>query len=408
MKKKNAVVAVVMGLAMVASTTMPVFAATNSVQSKLDKNLKNAQKWAEKQTERLLPSSKPVTQASAVRQLMAAFAHVPSWPQNLEMVSPGQTSGFIWIDGKKNPYDKPSEWVGLKCVFPGEPASKYATLLKMTATKATGTVTAAQLSQWVVNWAVAARNVDMKLEPTQNPYGLLKLFSFFYGTDITGPHSIVTQKDMGAIRNNIVEVSRGWRLLARNKIQILAPLQDVRTTVGNFPIFSERRHLTGSQVPKYGPMIRAQDSATLTFGRNGDVVYRYQGGLGYVPETGGGFVTHKGIGYAAYSWMGHYADLAYTKDQPSLQAKGYDLPSPEVFSPTTKSRPTPLGLTFPQPSQRIFVELSSEIDNQYSVTNGQILFQTPMLVVGYTDGVVKWVEWLPPANSYPSEAMLYA
>ncbi len=408
MKKKNAVVAVVMGLAMVATTTMPVFAATSGVQGKLDKNLKHAQKWVERQTDKLLRTAKPVTQASAVRQLMATFNDVPSWPKNLEVISPGQTSGFQWLDGKKNPYDKPNEWVGLKCVFPGVPASQYTTLLRITPTKPTGTLTAAQLSQWVVNWEVAARRVDMKIEPTQNPYGLLKLFSFFYGTHITGPNSIVTQKDVSAIRNNIVEVSRGWRLLARNKIQILAPLQDVRTTVGNFPNFARVHHLTGDQVPKYGPMIDAQDSATLTFERNGNVVYRYQKGLGYVPETGGGFTTRKGIVYSAYSWPDYYAALAFKKDEPSLQAKGYDLPSPEVFSPAHKTHPGPIDVSFPKPAQRIFLELSSEIDNQYSITNGQILFQTPMLVVGYTDGIVKWVEWLPPATSYPAEAMLYA
>ena len=54
MGKRNAMAALAVGIAMMTTTTMPVFAATSSVQGKLDKNLKNAQKWAENQTQKLL------------------------------------------------------------------------------------------------------------------------------------------------------------------------------------------------------------------------------------------------------------------------------------------------------------------------------------------------------------------
>ena len=54
MGKRNTMAALAVGIAMMTTTTMPVFAATSSVQGKLDKNLKNAQKWAERQTEKLL------------------------------------------------------------------------------------------------------------------------------------------------------------------------------------------------------------------------------------------------------------------------------------------------------------------------------------------------------------------
>ncbi|GMA59252.1 hypothetical protein GCM10025858_38990 [Alicyclobacillus sacchari] len=250
-------------------------------------------------------------------QLIEVFNTIPSWPKGLQGVDP-QTQSTQW-DWKFKPIPE-SEWTGLACVFPGDSESKYAADLGIQLTNPNGPVTAGQLAQWILDWEVKARRVDMAWEPSQDPYTLLQDFSFFYGTDVKGPNSILTQKDMMAIRNNIVEVSRGWRQLGRNKVEMLAPLVDAEDLSGGFfYLAQDHRDWNVADWPSvYAKVIQMVDSEILTFEPNGTVLYSFKRDKGFAPSLTVAFL--KGSNQSCYSY---FSDLTSTKravlDRPTLQ-----------------------------------------------------------------------------------------
>jgi|GEM_PF-5057618 len=346
-------------------------------------------------------SNADVTQSSAISQLIGVFNHVPSWPKYLEAIDP-ETQSYNWTHVEDALPS--SKWTGLACVFPGSKPSQYADLLGITPSSPGAQVRASQLAQWIVNWEVKARRVDLKQEPTQNPFALLKLFSFFWGTSITGPQSVVTQSDMAAIRNNIVEVSRGWRLLSADRVQFLEPLADNVSIKDQFPVLVNNRQFTKSDWPKvYGAITKLQDSMTLTVETNGNVVYRYQKGTGYSLGIGGHFVNSKGIVYSSYSWK-----IAHL-----FRAVAFNEPNPEIFNPRVHLsdfsfvQSHELGMGLP-PEKGYVYYFDGLVINRFAAEKGLEVAPDLGFAIGYHDGHIDWVKQLGPASlNYPSEVYAY-
>ncbi|MCY0876012.1 MAG: hypothetical protein OWT28_07090, partial [Firmicutes bacterium] len=346
-------------------------------------------------------ASDAVTQASVISQLMAVFHDVPSWPKYLEAMDP-ETQSYDWAH--VDDAIAPTKWIGLACVFPGSKPSQYPLLLGIREATPKAQVTAGQLAQWIVDWEVSARRVDLSQEPTQNPFALLKRFSFFWGTEITGPKSVITGRDMATIRNNIVEVSRGWRILSRNQVQFLEPLADCVNIKIQFPTLVNNHQFTKADWPEvYGAIVKVQDSMTLTVEPNGNVVYRYQKGTGYSLGIGGHFVNQQGIVYSAYSWK-----IAHMFESAALNE-----PSPEVFEPLQHPVHFPfvqnheLGMNIPKTRGYVFFFDGMAI-NRFAAVHGLGVASDLSYAIGYVNGQVNWVKQLGPASlNYPSEVNAY-
>lgn len=353
-----------------------------------------------------------LTQQSAVNQLIAVFGDVSSWPKGLDSFNPTTQSGFYWIDDKTNPYS-PSQWVGLACVFPGDKPSQYASDLGMTISNPTGTVTAGQLAQWVVKWEVKARNVQMSWEPSQDPYTILSDFSIFYGTDIKGPSSIVNQSDMMDIRNNIVEVSRGWRQLAPNKVELLMPIVDAQYNFsGAFRSLVEIHDFSKADwSPVYAELIKTVDNQTYTAESNGTIVYQYMRGTGYTPGVSGLFVNQKSEAYSGYSFADELSLKAYKTDTPSLLAQAFNEPNTEVFDPKQhlENFVTQIaGFKVPAKGQTAFLSFTS-IVNPVTAKVGLSVASGLSFEFLYGNGKIQDVVQNNTASeNYPSEVLAYA
>ena len=293
MKKRNGLVAISVGLAMVATTTMPAFAATGNsnhsgsgVQSKLNKNLNNAQKWAEKQTQKLLGGKDP-TAAQVTAGLLKTYAKIQVWPKGLinppSWGSSPQTPAYWQTGVKKTPA---KDWVGLKTVFPGKPSSEWPKLLGMTNAPTNKPITAATLAKWILDWEIDAHKVNTDWEPTKNAFNLLRLYNFFYGTNLTKPTTVVSAHDLAEVENNIAEVSQGYRMLAANKVQLLMPMVN---HLGDTAPSAYSGYFTKGNFGWKGlaPTIRGFDSVTFTFEPSGNVTLNYNTheGLILVPNV---------------------------------------------------------------------------------------------------------------------------
>ena len=298
MRKRNALAAVTVGLAMVATTTMPTFAATansnhsgSSVQGKLNKNLKNAQKWAESQTQQLLGGKDP-TAGQVTAGLLKTYAKIQVWPKGL-LIPPNEgsqtTTATDWVSGAT--VSRPGAWVGLRTVFPGQPVSQWPKFLGMTNAPATKPITAATLAKWILDWEEAAHKVNTDWEPTKNAFNLLRLYNFFYGTNLTKPTTVVNAHDLAAVENNVVEVSQGYRMLARNKVQLLMPMinragDDAPSLYGGY--FTRKNY--GWKA--LAPTIRGFDTVTFTFQRDGNVMFNYDTHDGVILVLNAAFVRN--------------------------------------------------------------------------------------------------------------------
>ena len=169
------------------------------------------------------------TQGQMIRGLLATFDTIPSWP--------GSTPHGIYDFNPKTPNVTnpitPDAWVGLKCVFPTAKPSQYPGLLGIHTATPNAPVTAGQAAQWIVDWSVVARKMNLALEPTARPFQLLQDFSVFWGTKITSSNQTLTMSQAAMIRNNLVEACRGWRIVARNKIQFLEPFVTIGSGITN-------------------------------------------------------------------------------------------------------------------------------------------------------------------------------
>lgn len=342
-----------------------------------------------------------VTQASAISQLIAVFNEVPSWPKNLEAIDP-ETQSYDWVhvDGAI----PSSKWTGLACVFPGSKSTQYPALLGIHEVGTDAPVTAAQLAKWIIDWEVKARQVDLSQERTQSPFALLKMFSFFWGTGITKPQTVITARDMATIRNNIVEVSRGWRVLTSSQVQFLEPLADCINIKIQFPTLVNNHQFTRADWPEvYGAIVRVQDSMTLTVQPDGNVVYRYQKGTGYSLGIGGHFVNQQGNVYSSYSW----------KISHMFESVALNEPSPEVFNPHQHLVHFPfvqnheLGMSVPKTTGSIFFFDGMAI-NRFAAVHGLGVASDLCYAIGYANGHIIWVKQLGPASlNYPSEVDAY-
>lgn len=167
------------------------------------------------------------TQGAMIRGLIATFNDIPSWP-GLD------AHGRIYGQDPKSNILQPitaNAWVGLHCVFPTAQPSQYPHLLGIHTSTPTSPVTAGQAAQWIVDWSVVARKMNLALEPISNPFQLLQDFSVFWSTGITSPDQVLTTAEAAAIRNNLVEACRGWRILEENRIAFLEPFITIGSTV---------------------------------------------------------------------------------------------------------------------------------------------------------------------------------
>lgn len=392
-----------------------VYAATNTTNATSTGNTANTTASATSNATSNTTSSAPtssntLTQKSAVYQLIEVFNTIPSWPTGLQGVNPN-TQDAQW-DWKYKPIP-PSQWIGLACVFPGDPESKYAADLGIQMTNPNGPVTAGQLAQWIVDWEIKARHVNMAWEPSQDPYTLLQDFSFWYGTDVKGPNSVLTQKDMMAIRNNIVEVSRGWRQLGPNKVELLAPLVDAE-----YGVSAAFRGLARpgyefkiSQWPSvYLQLIRTVDSQNYTFLSNGNVVYRYTRGTGYTPNINGVFLNADQHAYSAYSYSDAVDVKAYRTNNPALQEQAFYEPDYQVFSPNehrVNISDSLVGFVPPKANQWCFVS-GTTITDPYNARQGGWVASGLTFEFLYSGGRLQRVIQLQNAGlNYPSEVIQY-
>ena len=291
MGKRNTMAAIAVGIAMMTTTTMPVFAATSSVQGKLDKNLKNAQKWAENQTQKLLDRNDP-TAAQVTAGLLKTYAKIQVWPKGLligpNWNQPTNTTGDWQTGAQRSPT---SAWVGLKTVFPGRSASQWPKLLGMTNAPENKPITAATLAKWIMDWEIDAHRVNTAWEPTKSAFNLLRLYNFWYGTNLTKPTAMVNGHDLSEVEKNIIDVSQGYRMLSASKVQLLMPMVSyagvhTRPTVNGY--------FTRANWAQKGlaPAVRGFDTTTFTFLSNGDVVFDYNSHFGYVGILNANFVRN--------------------------------------------------------------------------------------------------------------------
>ncbi|MHB1630149.1 MAG: hypothetical protein ACYCVB_17565, partial [Bacilli bacterium] len=156
------------------------------------------------------------TQAGLAAGLFNTFSRLPVWPKSLSMSAP--FSARSWIP------PSPLAWVGLRAVFPGQPSSRYAALLGLTAAHPTAPATAGQAALWISRWAVIARKINLQTSVSQNPFAWAKTFSLFHGTDVQSPATVLTTADAQRILSNLVDSARGFRILGANRIAFLAPI----------------------------------------------------------------------------------------------------------------------------------------------------------------------------------------
>jgi hypothetical protein len=160
------------------------------------------------------------TAAQVDAGLLKVYPTQQVWPAGLN-------TGLGWSFGYTQVPN--SQWYGLSTVFPGKPASDYAKLLGMTNVPQNQPITAGTLGQWLFTWEKIARLPHsewnlLKNQPSQDPYTLMKDYSMFYGTDFTGPNSVVTAHDLQMVEQNIKDVYQGYRMLSANKMQVLVPM----------------------------------------------------------------------------------------------------------------------------------------------------------------------------------------
>ncbi len=156
------------------------------------------------------------TQAGMVAGLLNTFSRLPVWPKSLSMSAP--FSARSWVP------PSPQAWVGLRAVFPGQPSSRYAALLGISAPRPDSPATAGQAAQWIARWAVIARKINLQTSVSQNPFEWAKTFSLFYGTNVQSSATVLTTADAQRILSNLVDSARGFRILGANRIAFLAPI----------------------------------------------------------------------------------------------------------------------------------------------------------------------------------------
>lgn len=205
------------------------------------------------------------TAAQVTQGLLSVYATQQVWPTGLQTAGLiGQTSDKgDWANGA-TPTPR-TDWYGLSTVFPGQSASQYAQDLGMTNVPQNKPITAGMLAQWIMNWQMAARipheyQFLNKYQPSQDPYTLMQMYSFFYGTDFKNANSVVTTHDLQMVEKNIQDVDQCYRVLGKNKIELLTPMMLMHGYGRNHSLVPETQAL------------KEFDNITVTFPGNGTVV----------------------------------------------------------------------------------------------------------------------------------------
>ena len=306
---------------------------------------------------------KVMTQEGAIRQLMNVFGRVQSDPRLV--------NDQIWPTGLKNslepkPYEevrdmsgiieKVSDFVGLRSVFPGATADAYPYLLGMVPQGDNVPVTAGEIATWIVNWAQRALGADLSAQPYSNPYDLATLYSLLWGTNFKGPRSLVTSKDMLAIRNDIIEVSRGWRVLGSNQVQMLAPLREQTVARPSGFVGSPHLSFTKEQLKAmFKASIEAEDSTTLRFKPDGEVVANYKRVTGWMPNITEYLTNGKGGIVAMQDWVQSHEDKAF-----AWANNGASMAQIEALWKAKMNEPDPLTF-YPNPRRDYYVYLSNVV-----------------------------------------------
>ena len=222
--------------------------------------------------------------------LLNVYATQEVWPKGLQTADlPGTRyfpSGDWLVGAKATPY---TDWIGLSTVFPGQPASAYAKLLGMDNAPLNKPIIAATLAQWLMNWQKIARIAPeryymLKYLPSQDSYVLMKDYNFFWGTDITSPHTVISAHDLTMVERNIVSIDQGYRMLGSNKVQLLVPFGP---TAGGYYRGGK------TSLPN---TLQEFDSITLTFPGNNEVVF-HPGVVNAPYQVQGQFLKSRSSGF---------------------------------------------------------------------------------------------------------------
>ena len=219
------------------------------------------------------------TAVQVAQGLLNVYATQQVWPKGL------QTAGLIGQTSDKGDWQNGAtptprtDWYGLSTVFPGQSASQYGQDLGMTNVPQNKPITAGTLAQWIMNWQMTARipaeyHYLNKYQPSQDPYTLMQMYSFYYSTDFKNAKSLVTAHDLQMVEKNIQDVDQCYRQLAPNKIQLLVPFGLMFGYGRTHTLIKETQGL------------KEFDSITLTFPGNGTI--KATTGMVYSPFAYGG------------------------------------------------------------------------------------------------------------------------
>ncbi len=262
---------------------------------------------------------KKLTMQSEIEHLIKWENTVPVWPAGLETYDPNSGTAY-W----KNPNMKipQSKWFGLAPIY-GPNAIKD--LQIESAYEPQLPVTAGVLAHWIISFEKDARKLDMKLEPTQNEFQLLKDFGVFWRTGITSPTQILTAKQSNQIMENLNAVTYGLRV-NKNKVQFVEPLMSAQGMVIDWEGLSEiNKSLKNDWPNAYGQLTKEMDTMSLTFTPGGKITYNRaksnQIGLG--------------LDVAYVTPAGHvYSELYRAGGTNYAKPSAFNLPVPFTYSPT--------------------------------------------------------------------------
>ncbi|MHB1681229.1 MAG: hypothetical protein ACYCYO_00175 [Bacilli bacterium] len=344
-------------------------------------------------------SSAGLTQAQMVQDLIAAYQQIPSWPAQLTVTK----EGAPYATTKFPPSQK--AWVGLHCVFPTAAISQYPTLLGMTESNPNGLVTAAQVAQWMVNWAVKARHINMAVSVSTNPFTWAQTFSLFWGTNLMSPTSIVTAADAKRIEQNVIDVSRGWRMINSHTISFLSPLMDLGSqqrngwgvggTIANAlqsMSIATKHPVTWADWPAiYSHIVQLQDTTQVTLEPYG-VLYSRQPSSGWAVESSFYFfgANRKQIG----GWRGATSSPSdkYTSLQESypIAIKNNAYGAGQGYFPLDRGYPTVSGDQSFMYNSALASKLTLGYNAYLMPTPNQYVTYKGTSIVGVTAGAYQW------------------
>ena len=285
-----------------------------------------------------------VTMQYALEYLYQAEKKIPIWPHGLAMYT---NQGAIW----RTPQDKlpQANWYGLVNAL-GLPKQTFVTS-NIYATQLP--TTALMIADWIVNFEVNARKMDLRYEPSQDPFTLIKDFGLFQGTNISQPKQTLTSSDFNTIIKNFSAATFGIQRKNKNTVDFHAIMMDKQYHVAMWNGLSKIDASLKNAWPNvYQKLIELINSATLTFHKNGVITYNRKNIKGY------------GLGIAI-SYMdanSHvYSQLyrAIGKNAYTISPNSFNEKLPFVFSPKSNlTSKTGQRIKFLHPKADYYVEVN--------------------------------------------------